>query len=49
MIEDFELTWLKDVQPSVASRIVEMTLLKMRENRAREDAWRLFFSERVGA
>lgn len=49
MIEDFELTWLKDVPSSAASRIVDLTLHKMRENRAREDGWRWFFSERVGA
>jgi len=48
MIEDFELTWLKDAPSSAASRIIEMTLRKMRENRAREDAWRMFFSERPG-
>jgi hypothetical protein len=49
MIEDFELTWLKDVPSSAASRIVDLTLHKMRDNRAREEAWRLFFNECVGA
>ena len=49
MIEDFELTWLKDVPSSAASKIVEMTLQKMRETRAREDAWRIFFSDRLSS
>jgi hypothetical protein len=49
MIEDFELTWLKDVPASAASKIIEMTLQKMRESRAREDAWRMFFSERLSS
>jgi hypothetical protein len=49
MVEDFELTWLKDAPSSTATRVIEMTLHKMRENRAREDGWRLFFSERVAA
>jgi hypothetical protein len=48
MSEDSELTWLKDARTSAVSRIVEMTLQRMRENRAREEAWRWFFSERLG-
>lgn len=47
MIEDFELTWLKDVPSSAASRIVNLTLHKMRDNRAKEEAWRIFFAESV--
>lgn len=49
MIEDFELTWLKDVPATAAGRIVEMTLRRLRENRAREDGWRVLFGEKLGA
>jgi hypothetical protein len=48
MMEDVELTWLKDAPSATASRIIEMTLQKMRENRAREESWRMAFTDWVG-